>query len=366
MTEQPQAPEERVALKLSMREWLLVALVVTAVVAVAPFIPFRARAPKIEKDYRIPYALSARYEIYRRFTALSAKQYPTLLVGDSVLWGQCAPRDQTLSHHLNELTKQPRFANAGLDAMHPLALEALLEHHAPAIERKDVVLHFDPLWLMMERDEPPKTLRGVLFHRPGLVPRLAADFSSALKKGINEAGAMLVRRSPLAGWAERFSDTRLDFLAWSLDHPYESPLQAISAALPPSEDSHPLRLTPWNGTPDAMLDMTWPVLEEHPQWAAFERILDLLHVRSNRVLVLIGPMNEPMMRPAMRVGYQTLKQTVQERLKARGVRTYLAPALPTELFTDICHPLGAGYELLARDFLKAESSWLLGTSGDGK
>lgn len=361
MTQTPPVPEERVALKLSTREWLLVALVVTAAVAIAPFIPFRAKSPTIEKDYRIPYRLSSRYEVYRRFTALAARQYPTLIVGDSVIWGQCAARDQTLSHHLNELTRQPRFANAGLDAMHPIALEALLQYHAPAIERKDVVLHLDPLWMMVPPETEDHFVRGLLFLRPGLVPRLAADFSSAIKKEIHEAAGMLVRRSPIAGWAERFADTRLDFLAWSLDHPYESPLRAISAALPPSEDSHSLRLTPWNGSPDAMLDMTWPALDEHPQWAAFVRTLDLLQARSNRVLVLIGPINEPMMHPPMRVGYQAFKQAIQDRLQARGIRSYLAPALPTEQFTDICHPLGSGYEMLAREFLKAESSWLLGT-----
>lgn len=360
MTQPPEVQDDRVALRLSGREWLAVALVVTVAIGSAPFIRFRAPMPEIEKDYRIPYALSARYEIYRRFTALSARQFPTLIVGDSVVWGQCATRDQTLSHHLNELTRQPRFANAGLDAMHPVALLALLEHHAPAIERKDVILQLDPLWLMVPRDEPPVTIGTALLHRPGLVPRLAADFSGRFKASIAKGAAALVRRSPLAGWAERFSDARLDFLAWSLDHPYESPLRAIAAALPPSEDSHPLRLTPWDGTPESMLDAAWPVIESHPQWTAFERMLDLLSLRSNRVLVVIGPMNEPMMRPEMRSGYQRVKQELQDRLKARGVHAILAPPLPPALFADICHPIGSGYEQLARELLKAEPAWLLG------
>ena len=64
--------EERLALHLSMRDWLVVAFLSTAMVAVAPAIRFRPRAPVVEKDYRIPFALSSRYEIYRRFTALSS------------------------------------------------------------------------------------------------------------------------------------------------------------------------------------------------------------------------------------------------------------------------------------------------------
>jgi hypothetical protein len=353
--------EERLAINLSMRDWFVVALLSTALVAVAPAIRFRPRAPVVEKDYRIPFALSSRYEIYRRFTALSAAKFPTLLVGDSVVWGQCATRDQTLSHYLNELTKQPRFANAGLDGMHPIALSELIEHHAPAIERKNVILQLDPLWLMISGDPTPTSIASALFNRPGLVPRLAAGLSSSLKQAVASAASGLVRRSPLNGWAERFSDTRVDFLAWSLDHPYESPLRAISSALPPSEDSHGLRLTPWNQAESALIHCTWPDLDGHAQWQAFERLITLFELRANRVLVLVGPMNEEMMSPAMRSGYQALKQAIREKLSARGVAAYFPAPLKSGNYSDICHPLGAGYEELARELLRNQSSWLLGT-----
>jgi hypothetical protein len=355
--------EERLALHLSLREWLVVALLSTALVAVAPSVRFRPRAPLVDTDYRIPFVLSTRYEIYRRFTALAAAQFPTILVGDSVVWGQCATRNQTLSHHLNELTKQPRFANAGLDGMHPIALAELIEHHAPAIERKSVIVHLDPLWLMV-RDQPAATAMPIgnyLFNRPGLVPRLAAGLSSSLKQSIAAAATHALRRSPLNEWAEHFSNTRVDFLAWSLDHPYESPLKAIAAALPPSEDSHALRLTPWKQKESELIDTGWPArLEEHPQWQAFVRLIALFELRSNRVLVLVGPMNEHMMTPATRSSYQGLKKVIREKLQERGIYSVVPPPLEIGNYGDICHPLGAGYEELARELLKNETSWLLG------
>lgn len=351
--------EERIALKLSLREWLVVGLLALALLAVIPSIPFRPRVPVVDRDYRIPYALSTRYAIYHRFTTLAAAQFPSILVGDSVVWGQTARNNQTLSHHLNELTKQPRFANAGLDGMHPLALVELIEHHAPAIERKDVILQFDPLWLL-DDGSLVDTGGGGMKNHPGLMPRLAASFGGTMKEALATTGARLLRNSPLKDWSDRLADARLDFLAWSLDHPYENPGRAITATLPPSEDSHPLRLTPWNATPMVPLEGTWGDPEDHPQWKAFERLLTLLQTRNNRVFVLVGPMNEHMMSPALRNSYATVKSTIESKLKALKTPYLLASLLPSEHYQDICHPLGAGYEELARELLRTHSAWLLG------
>ncbi len=351
--------DERLALDLSLREWLVVALLLTLLLAIAPSIPFRPKSPVVERDYRIPYALSRRYELYRRYTTLAAAQFPTLIVGDSVVWGQCAARDQTLSHYLNELTKQPRFANAGLDGMHPVALAELLEYHAPALTGKHILLHFDPLWLIHE-DDVSDLNKAKLFNRPDLVPRLAAHFKGPFKEAVAVSWSHLLRSSPLQGWGERMSDTRVDFLAWSLDHPYESPLKAISATLPPSEDSHHQRLIPWSEHASEHLKGSWGDPDVYPVWTAFERLLSLLQDRGNRILVLLGPMNEHMMAPAMREQYQALKLKLAGKVKAKGVRCFVASLLPSRQYADICHPLKDGYEALARELLQKESVWMLG------
>jgi hypothetical protein len=349
---------ERLALRLSLREWLVAAFLITAFLAAAPSIPFRPRSPLVEPDYRIPYSLSTRYAVYRRFTTLAAAQFPTLIVGDSVVWGQCATRDQTLSHHLNELTKQPRFANAGLDGMHPVALVELIEHHAPGIERKNVILHFDPLWLFSDGSDPKSSSR-VLNARPGLMPRLAAGAGGVMKDAVASAGSCALQAPFLHGWSEHLADTRIDFLAWSLDHPYEGPLHAISSTLPPSEDSRRLRLAPWTATPGLGVGGSWGDPDTHPQWKALERLISLLELRGNRVLVLVGPMNEYMMAPDTRRSYQSLKAVLEFKLTKRGVAHYLAPLLQSEHFGDLCHPVARGYEELAKELLRERSAWFL-------
>jgi hypothetical protein len=350
---------ERPALDLTLREWLVVGLLVTLLLAAAPQIPFRGRAPLVERDYRIPYALSNRYELYRRYTTLSTAQFPTLLIGDSVVWGQCARRHDTLAHHLNDLVKQPRFANAGLDGMHPLALAELLEYHAPAVANTRVILQFDPLWLMQEGPSSPHS-RGVLYNRPDLIPRLAAHFEGPFREAASLSWSHLMKNSPLKEWGERLADTRVDFLAWSLDHPYESPLRAISAALPPSEDSHPQRLVAWDQRPVSLVVTRFDPLDLDIQWIAFLRVVSLLEGRGNEVLVLLGPMNEHMMAPETLRAYLKLKAEMSESLRAKGVRFFVPSVLPSHHYGDICHPLGPGYAELARELLQKESAWLLG------
>lgn len=354
----PRPDDERLALNLPLREWLIVGLVVTALLAVAPHVPFRGRAPQVERDYRIPYALSSRYDLYRRYTTLAAAQYPVLLIGDSVVWGQCSKRNDTLAHHLNELVKQPRFANAGLDGMHPVALAELLEYHAPSVTNTRVVLQFDPLWLMIEALTASHA-SGALYNRPDLIPRLAAHFTGPFKEAVSLSWSHVARNSPLKDWGERIADTRIDFLAWSLDHPYESPLKAITTALPPSEDSHPQRLAPWNERSSTKLFSRWTVLAGDPQWAAFQRILNLMERRNNQVLVVLGPMNEHMMDDETLKVYLQLKEEMAAQLKSRGVRLLVAGLLPSAQFADICHPLGSGYAGMAQELLQKESAWLL-------
>ncbi len=350
---------ERQGLELSLREWLVVGLLVAAFLAVAPSIPFRSKTPIVEANYRIPYPLSRRYDLYKRYTTLAAAQTPTLLVGDSVIWGQCAQRDQTLAAQLNAITRQRRFANAGLDGMNPVALYELLLYHAPGIEKSRVLLQFDPLWMMIE-ELGAHDMREALYNRPDLIPRLGAQFTGPFKEAVSASWSKIAAASPLGAWGDRLADTKLDFLAWSLDHPYESPLSAISATLPPSDDTTHLRLVPWNQKPAIPVSASWLELPTSVQWQAFRNILTLLEQRGNKILVLLGPMNEHAMDPPTLEVYRKLKADMAAELRARGVRCMVATVLPSSHYADICHPLGTGYAELARELLQKESPWLFG------
>ena len=93
------------------------------IVVFAPSLWKRVETFALEPDYRMPHDLSNDYWLYERFAGLAADHYDTLLIGDSVVWGEYVTRQETLSHYLNELAGQERYANLGLDGAHPLALE---------------------------------------------------------------------------------------------------------------------------------------------------------------------------------------------------------------------------------------------------
>ncbi|HLY76067.1 MAG TPA: hypothetical protein VKU80_18255, partial [Planctomycetota bacterium] len=359
--DQPQGrmPEgERDVLRLSGREWLAVLTATMGLLALVPALGIRNKAVFLEPDYRMPYSLSHRYRLYQQFTTLASRQYPALLLGDSVIWGQCAPRDRTLSHYLNEEIGSERVANAGLDAMHPIALEGLLEYHAPAIHRKLVFLQFNPFWLMLQ-GEPSDPGEEALRNRPNLVPRLAAPRLAAAARVLEASWTRISRMRPWSSWIEGTLDSQLDFLAWSLSHPYESPLGVLRSPLPPPEDDYAPRLRPWNWGPgNRSIDGCWPDPVQDRQWQAFERILDRLESRGNRVLVIVGPINEHMLTAAGRRSYRRFTGEVASRLRSRGADYYQPPVLTSESYADICHPLAQGYREFARLLWEHEKDWL--------
>ena len=138
-------------IRLTGREWLGLGLFAVVIVIFAPSLWRRAEKFALEPDYRIPHDLSNDYWLFECFAGLAADHYDTLLIGDSVVWGEYVTRQETLSHYLNELAGQERFANLGLDGAHPLALGGLVEFYAESISGKNVLLQCNPLWMSSRR-----------------------------------------------------------------------------------------------------------------------------------------------------------------------------------------------------------------------
>src|SRR5262245_16811293 len=95
---QPPAPfeSERVAfsngIRLTSREWIAVGAFAVLLAVAAPWLWDRAERFSIERDYRMPHDLSNDYWLWERYARQAATQYDTLLVGDSVIWGEYVTR----------------------------------------------------------------------------------------------------------------------------------------------------------------------------------------------------------------------------------------------------------------------------------
>ena len=116
-------------IRLSIGQWIVVAVICCAAVILIPAAWERLDDFSPGKDYRQPYELSNDYWQYQRYCRLACIDDDIVVIGDSFVWGHYVPKDNTLSHYLNEQVGSELFANLGLDGIHPAAMEGLLRYY---------------------------------------------------------------------------------------------------------------------------------------------------------------------------------------------------------------------------------------------
>jgi hypothetical protein len=343
-------------IRLTGREWLGLGLFAVVIIGVTPALWRRAEKFALEPDYRMPHDLSNDYWLFERFAGQAADRYDTLLMGDSVVWGEYVTRQETLAHYLNELTGQERFANLGLDGAHPLALGGLVEFYGESVSGKNVVLQCNPLWMSSPRADLRDDRAAGEFNHPRLVPQFAPSVPAYKAEISPRLGVLVERWLPLSRWAAHLQQTyydRADIPAWTLEHPYANPLTPLLRGLPPPDHSrrHPPR--PWYTSGIAKQDYPWVDMDTSLQWQAFQGVVELLQQRGNRVFVLVGPFNEHLLTPASQERYQRLKAAIAAWLREKKIPHSLPSPLPSEQYGDASHPLAQGYEELANQLVKA-------------
>ncbi len=345
------------ALRLTGGEWIVVGMFTIALVVLAPSKWKQEEPFPVEDDYRMPYDLSNDYWLFERWAGLAADRYDTLLIGDSVVWGEYTDRQETLAHYLNEIGGRKRYANLGLEGTHPLALSGLVEYYTNGVSGKNVVLECNPLWMSSPKadlqDDNAKE-----FDHPRLVPQFFPRIPAypLERKNMSDHISIVVeRRLPIYSWTSHLQQAyydRADVPSWTLEHPYENPLEPLGHGLPAPDNSRRHLPLPWFKSGISQQDYPWVDLETSLQWHAFQRTVKVLQERGNRVFVLVGPFNEHLLNPESRQRYQMVKDGIVAWLQSQQI-PYLAPAaLPSEDYGDASHPLATGYSRLARLLLK--------------
>jgi hypothetical protein len=337
-------------IRLTAREWLGLGLFAMVIVMFTPTLWRRAEKFALEPDYRIPHDLSNDYWLYRCFAGLAADHDYTVLIGDSVIWGEYVNRQETLSHYLNALAGKERFANLGLDGAHPLALGGLIEFHAERISGKNVVLQCNPLWMSSRRADLQDE-RTDDFNHPRLVPQFAPSIPAYKAEISPRLGVLVERWLPLGTWTAHLQQAyydRVDIPGWTIEHPYDNPLAPLTRGLPPSENSRRHVTQPWFKSGITKQDYPWIDLDSSLQWRAFRDVVELLLQRGNRVFVLVGPFNEHLLTPASLERYQHVKVAIVAWLEDKRIPHLVPAPLPSEQYGDASHPLAEGYNELAR------------------
>ncbi len=304
-------------------------------------------------DYRFPYEISSDYWMYRRWCRRAASEYPYLVLGDSVMWGQYVARGETLPHCLNERMGEEAFANLSLDGIHPAAMAGLVRHYGKDIRKKKVVVNLNFLWMSSLKHD----LQGdeeFRFNHPRLVPQLVPDLA-CYNPGFSEVmGVVLDRYVSFFSCMNHIGTTYLENMTvdgWTVETPYANPVGAVGAGVPEATAGPKSRPVNWRKRGIAQRNFEWVPLERSFQWRSFKRVLGMLRARKNDVFVLFISINPYMQTKESLARYDGLKERGEAWLRQQGVAHYSVLDLPSEQYADASHPLKDGYEEIARDLL---------------
>lgn len=343
--------------RLSGRQWLIVAAALLTFVGFGPRVWERIEGLAPGGDYRVPYQLSNDYWLYNRYCHRVCEQGKILVVGDSVVWGHYVEPEQTLSHYLNELSASDRFVNLGADGTHPAALRGLLRYYGADIHGRTVLIQFNPLWMSSAKHDL-QTTKEFRFNHPELVPQFTPRipcYKAPLSARIRIA---IMREIPFANWVSHMRAAyfqNLDLAAWTMEHPYDCPVMAMTQKLPePRAPERPPQASSSAKEPRKQ-DMAWVDLESSLQWRFFRQAVQWLQERGNKVFVLVGPFNEHMLTDQNEVIYSKLKNGIEAWMQTNHVPHLTAAALPPECYIDASHPPAEGYALLAKTLMEDPS-----------
>jgi hypothetical protein len=357
------------AVRLTGREWLVVAAVLLALVIAAPAIWEHFEMFTPDNDHRLPYQLSDDYWLYHRYCRRACEQGKVLIIGDSVIWGHYVRPGQSLTHCLNEISGGDRFANLGVDGIHPVAMEGLIRYYGRDISRQTVLLHLNPLWMSSARHDL-QTPKEFHFNHPDLVPQFTVTIPCYRASLAARLGIVARRTIPFCGWLSHVRAVHfqgMSLSAWTIQHPYGNPITAMQSQLPGSASPESSSQTSQARQDVVPQEMEWVGLDSSLQWRFFRRAVALLRQRDNRVFVLVGPFNEHLLTERSRATYAKMKDGIEAWLRENDIPYLIPPALGSESYVDASHPQAEGYALLARTLMESSTfiSWLPspGTAG---
>ncbi|MGB9596786.1 MAG: hypothetical protein ACPL7B_10940 [Candidatus Poribacteria bacterium] len=349
--------------------WIIVFIILLVTVSLSPIIWNGLETFNPSDNYRLPYELSYDYWMFSRWCKYACSNYSIVMIGDSVVWGQYVKLKETLPYYLNEYygkdiseKQNNKFANLGLDGIHPSAMLGLIKYYGKSISNKQVILHLNPLWMSSKKHDLSDT-EEFRFNHPRLVPQFRPKITSYKAKFHQKANIILERNIPFSSWVNHIRLNyyeNMDIGNWTMQYPYRNPFSAITFQIPEPEDNPHSEPISWIERGMTKQDFSWVSLDESFQWNFFKKVIKLLQARKNKVFVIIGPFNPYILTDESLNKYKAIKNDIENWLKSEGI-SYASPSdLPSEYYADASHPLNVGYEIIAKELVETESfkDWL--------
>ena len=344
-------------IRLSWKDWIAVICIVMLLFFIFPRCWSAVEKFYPSSSYRLPYNLSSDYWMFRQWCKSACSQYPALIIGDSVVWGQYVRKDRTLSYFLNEMAGKDIFANIGVDGIHPAAMVGLIKYFGKDIVKKNVIIHLNPLWMSSKKHD----LQGeeeFRFNHPGLVPQMIPDIA-CYSPSFNEImGVVLERHIPFFSWMNHIrlnNFENLNIQNWNIQNPYTNPLSVINLEISAPVNRPKSKPVTWRERGIKTQDFHWISPDESFQWSSFKRVINILFERDNEVYILLGPFNPYILTEDSSRRFQSMKSTMEKWFQENSVNYYSVPDLPSDYYADGSHPLQEGYKKIAIDLYKTES-----------
>ena len=354
-------------IRLCWYEWIVALVIIAILFYLVPAGWERMETFAQDGNYRISYELSNNYWLYSRYCRSVCSQDKILIIGDSVVWGQYVDKEHTLSHYLNELAGEERFANMGVDGLHPVAMAGLLNYYGKAVSEKNVILHCNLLWMSSKKHD----LQGekeFRFNHPRLVPQLIPNLACYKPSFAEVIAVMIERNIPFFSWIEHLKMNyfeNMDIPNWMMQNPYKNPLNAVSFEIPVPENRPKSRPITWAERSMVKQNFPWVKSEESFQWEYFNKAIEILNSRNNKVFVLVGPFNPFILTEESFNRYNLMKSEMERWLKENRISYYSVPDLPSNHYADASHPLKKGYAIIAEGLFEKESfqKWIKSLKG---
>ena len=268
-------------------------------------------------DYRLPCfgERMSDYWEFRRWTRRAGDEYQVYLIGDSVIWGQEATNEQTISHYLNEQYGQEIFANMGIDGLHHAAIHGLVKIHGESLGGKHVFLQFNPFWM----SDANYDLRGTwkdYYHRR-LIPQVNRRIEYDDHTLEQRVAVAVENRMPVFSLVRHVmvnSFGNQSVQQWMIKHPYKNPFAALNFEAAPLWAQAPGPGVSWQAKNMGRQNLTWLATDQSLQWGYFQGAVKALHKRDAKVFVLLGPYNAYMFTDESRARLDKLLSQVKRWL----------------------------------------------------
>src|SRR5207249_2852152 len=128
------------------------------------------------------------------------------------------------------------------------------------------------------------------FNHPKLVPQFSPTIPCYKESVSARLGNVVERNASFDGWTVHIQQTsfdKSDIPAWTLEHPYVSPLGTLTFTVPEGDPKAPHEPLPWTEQGIQKQDFPFVDLNSSLQWSAFKQAVQTLRSRGNTVFVVI-------------------------------------------------------------------------------